>query len=113
MAASACDSLVLQFLVKEFCSDKVDEKLRLDINEQCVSDSFTPLHCLFEERRASPEQLKENLMLLLQYGANPSIRNKLGKDCIEYATNEGFLESARVMLASATSGVTSIFPARN
>ncbi len=104
MAAGAGDSLVLQFLVKEFCSEQVDEKLRLDINEQCASDGFTPLHCLFEDN-TSREELKENVMLLLQYGANPSLRNLKGQDCIEYATNEGFPESAKMMIAARIKAV--------
>jgi len=103
VAASCADGPLLQFLVKEYCAEGVDEKLRLDINEQCAADQFTPLHCLFEDTynyvTKTDESLRDSLMLLLQYGANPSLRNKSGKDCIEFATYSGFGESARVMQA--------------
>ena len=102
MATSCVDSVLLQFLVTEYCPEGVDEKLRLDINEQSALDQFTPLHCLFEDTHnyvKTDESLRGSLMLLLQYGANPSLRNNSGKDCMEFACNQGFGESARVMQA--------------
>jgi len=102
MATSVCSGVILPFLVKEYCSEGVDEKLRLDINENCFSDGFSPLHCLFEHKtmhRKTDEKIRDNLMLLLHHGADPSRRDKSGIDCIELATKEGFAESARVMQA--------------
>ena len=101
ISTSTADSLIINFLLNEFCSPDVDENLRLDINEHCTSDGFTPLHCLFENsgmHKKTDEKLRESLMLLLQKGANPSLRNQAGKDCIEFATEEGLVESARIMI---------------
>jgi len=37
--------------------------------------------------------------LMLQYGANPKLRNNGGQDCIQFATGQGFLQCAEVVLS--------------
>lgn len=99
IAASVVNAPVLECLVVECSSQDLAENIRLDINEVCVDDGFTPLHCLFEIPTSKREEnLLAPLGLMLRHGANPALRNKAGKDCIEYATSYGFLQCAQLML---------------
>ena len=98
IAASVVNTRVLECLVVECCSQELAEDIRMDINEVCVDDGFTPLHCLFEIPSTKREEnLLDPLRFMLRHGANPKLLNKAGKDCIEFATSQGFLQCAKMM----------------
>ena len=71
------------------------------VNQACKRSGATPLHREITSTGApgTAGKLKERLLIieiLVEAGADPSIRNKLGKTPLEYATDE---ESIRLLKA--------------
>ena len=100
-SASMANHTILQFLCSEFASpspEKVNLDHRLDVNEQCSSDGFTPLHCLFEGTDKPASVVMQSVMLLLNCGADPKIENQAGQDAMQFATLNGFQECASAMI---------------
>ncbi len=67
------------------------------VNQTCKRSGSTPLHRAVTSTGApgtagKDAEARQIVALLLQYGADPAIKNKSGKTALDYASDEGIRE---------------------